>query len=101
MIFLRDLESDLYNFDAVECKCVKALFVPLNSLHSLMNDGINYMRNKMMDILRILGLRISERDKELKDFLNSSYCSVRVVGRGPVETDTKEVRQAHEFKKIP
>jgi hypothetical protein len=40
-----------------------------------------------------------EDDKKLKDLVNNSYKSVRVVGRGTVRIDPKEVAASEEFKK--
>ena len=52
-----------------------------------------------MSILRMLGLAPTESDKRLKELVSNSYNSVRVVGRGTVRIDPKEVRQTKEFKK--
>lgn len=45
-----------------------------------------------------LGFAPSERDKKLKTLVDNSYPSVRVVGRGTVKIDAKEVRKTAEFK---
>lgn len=52
-----------------------------------------------MAILRMLGLSPSEEDKKLKQLVEGSYASLRVVGRGTVKIDPKEVRETREFKK--
>lgn len=41
----------------------------------------------------------SKRDKELKELVENSYESVRVVGRGTIIIDPKEIRESSEFKK--
>lgn len=51
-----------------------------------------------MGILKALGLAPSERDEKLKDLVARSYTSVRVVGRGTVKIDPREVRLSDEFK---
>lgn len=48
---------------------------------------------------RIIGLVPTEADTRLKDLVKSSYGSVRVVGRGTVRIDPKEVRDSEEFKR--
>lgn len=52
-----------------------------------------------MAILRILGLSPSEEDIKLKELVENSYASVRVVGRGTIKIDPREVRRSIEFKK--
>lgn len=52
-----------------------------------------------MSILAALGLAPSKNDEKLKDLVTKSYSSVRVVGRGTVKIDPKEVRESQEFKK--
>ena len=52
-----------------------------------------------MTILRMLGLSPSEEDKKLKQLVENSYTSLRVVGRGTVKIDPKEVRNTEEFKR--
>lgn len=51
-----------------------------------------------MALLRMLGLSPSEQDKKLKQLVENSYASVRVVGRGTVKIDPEEVRKTEEFK---
>ena len=45
-----------------------------------------------------LGLAPSKRDLELRKLVNSSYKSLRVVGRGTIKIDAKEVRQSKEWR---
>jgi len=45
-----------------------------------------------------LGLYPSERDREIKQIVENSYKSVRVVGRGTIKIDPKEVVSTEEFK---
>lgn len=45
-----------------------------------------------------LGLHPSERDKEMKQLVENSYKSIRVVGRGTIKIDPKEVASTEEFK---
>ncbi|MDC7682169.1 hypothetical protein PQU92_02710 [Asticcacaulis sp. BYS171W] len=52
-----------------------------------------------MTLLKLVGLAPSEADKRLKELVNSSYNSVKVVGRGTVRIDPAEVRETEEFKK--
>lgn len=52
----------------------------------------------MKNIFVKLGLAPSESDKKLRDLVNNSYKSVRVVGRGTVVIDPREVVQTPEFK---
>ena len=52
-----------------------------------------------MKLLQILGLSPSEQDEKLKKLVNNSYKSVRIVGRGTVKIDPKEVRETEEFQK--
>jgi hypothetical protein len=52
-----------------------------------------------MKLLQILGLSPSEQDEKLKKLVNNSYKSVRIVGRGTVKIDPKEVRDTEEFQK--
>lgn len=52
-----------------------------------------------MTLLKLVGLAPSESDKRLKKLVESSYTSVKVVGRGTVRIDPAEVRQTEEFKK--
>lgn len=51
-----------------------------------------------MGILKALGLAPSERDKKLKELVTRSYTSLRVVGRGTVTIDPREVRLSKEFR---
>lgn len=50
-------------------------------------------------ILVSLGLAPSDSDIKLRDLVNKSYKSVRVVGRGTVVIDPAEVAATPEFKK--
>lgn len=52
-----------------------------------------------MKILRILGLTTSPEDLYLKDLVENSYQSLRVVGRGTVKIDPSEVNRTEEIKK--
>ena len=52
-----------------------------------------------MKLLQYLGLAPSEQDKKLKKLVNESYDSLRVVGRGTVKIDPREVSQTPEFKR--
>jgi len=61
------------------------------------NTTIHYLEANMA-ILQMLGLSPSEEDKKLKRLVENSYASVRVVGRGTVKIDPKEVRTTQEFK---
>jgi len=49
--------------------------------------------------LEMMGLAPSEADERLKKLVNSSYQSIRVVGRGTVRIDPEEVRNTEEFKR--
>lgn len=49
-------------------------------------------------ILVSLGLAPSEHDIKLRELVNKSYKSVRVVGRGTVMIDPAEVAATPEFK---
>lgn len=46
-----------------------------------------------------LGLAPSDRDLELKKLIDNSYNSIRVVGRGTIKIDPKEVSSTESFKK--
>lgn len=52
-----------------------------------------------MGFLSRLGLAPNENDERLKKLISQSYQSVRVVGRGTVQIDPKEVSQSKEFKR--
>jgi hypothetical protein len=52
-----------------------------------------------MTFLRILGFGSRDNDKQLKALVAKSRYNARVVGRGTVKIDAKEVRQSEEFKK--
>ena len=41
----------------------------------------------------------SPKDQQLKRLVQSTYQSVRVVGRGTIRIDPREVRQSPEFQK--
>lgn len=49
-------------------------------------------------LLRLLGLAPSARDREIAQLVKNSYKSVRVVGRGTIKIDAKEVRDSPEFQ---
>lgn len=51
-----------------------------------------------MSILEKLGLKPTKEDKKIKDLVDNSYNSLRVVGRGTIRIDPKEVRNTKEFK---
>lgn len=51
-----------------------------------------------MSFLVKLGFAPSERDKKLKQLVDGSYHSVRVVGRGTVKIDPAEVRGKAAFR---
>lgn len=51
-----------------------------------------------MGFLKALGLAPSENDRKLKELVSRSYASVKVVGRGTVTIDPREVRESEEFK---
>ena len=50
-------------------------------------------------ILKFLGLAPTEDDKRLQELVQNTYKSVRVIGRGTVRIDPKEVRESAEFQK--
>ena len=52
----------------------------------------------MKTLLRLLGLAPSARDREIAQLVRNSYKSVRVVGRGTIKIDAKEVRDSPEFQ---
>lgn len=52
-----------------------------------------------MGFFRFLGLAPSKNDERLKELVSKSYRSVRVVGRGTIRIDPKEVGQSEEFKR--
>lgn len=76
----------------------EALSIYLRRLDWKDGYGVCQMEANMA-ILRMLGLSPSEEDKKLKQLVENSYTSVRVVGRGTVKIDPKEVRTTQEFKK--
>lgn len=51
-----------------------------------------------MNILKKLGLYPSESDKKLKNLIDNTYKTVRVVGRGTITIDPSEVTNSSEFK---
>ena len=51
----------------------------------------------MKKILAMCGLAPSQDDMRLRDLVNNSYRSVRVVGRGTVMIDPAEVTASPEF----
>lgn len=63
-------------------------------------------------VLELLGLKLSEKQQQMKALVNNSYNTVRVVGRGTVKIDAAEVIKSQGyidackkveqlFKKIP
>ena len=56
------------------------------------------MRNMAIYMLQQLGLAPTDRDKRLRKLLSKSYRSTRVVGRGTVKTDAREVQDSPEFR---
>ena len=53
----------------------------------------------MKTLLRLLGLAPSARDREIAQLVRNSYKSVRVVGRGTIKIDAKEVFDSPEFQR--
>ena len=51
-----------------------------------------------MSFLSMLGLAPNEEDKRLKKLIQDSYKEVKVVGRGTIRIDPKEVSSSDEFK---
>ncbi|HRB97380.1 MAG TPA: hypothetical protein PKY67_06680 [Nitrosomonas sp.] len=51
-----------------------------------------------MSFLSMLGLAPNEEDKRLKKLVQDSYKEVKVVGRGTIRIDPKEVSSSDEFK---
>ena len=51
-----------------------------------------------MSLLTWLGFAPSEQDQKLKQLVDNTYDSVRVVGRGTVKIDPKEVSSTEAFK---
>ena len=51
-----------------------------------------------MKLLELFGLSPSEQDQKLKQLVDNSYDSVRVVGRGTVKIDPEEVGNTREFQ---
>lgn len=51
-----------------------------------------------MKLLKLFGLLPSDQDKKLKRLVDSSYTSVRIVGRGTVKIDPEEVGNSREFQ---
>jgi hypothetical protein len=54
---------------------------------------------KVFNWKKMLGLAPDKDDERLKELVNKSYKSVKVVGRGTIRIDPKEVRETEEFKK--
>jgi hypothetical protein len=52
----------------------------------------------MRKLLEHLGLMPTARDLALRELVNHSYASVRVVGRGTIKIDPTEVRRSPEFQ---
>lgn len=50
------------------------------------------------EFLQHIGLYPTEQDLEIRNMVQNSYKSLRVVGRGTVKIDPGEVRQSDEFK---
>lgn len=53
----------------------------------------------MNPLLRLLGLAPTQRDREIAQLVKNSYKSVRVVGRGTIKIDAKEVFDSPEFQR--
>lgn len=51
-----------------------------------------------MSFLSMLGLAPNEDDKRLRELVQGSYKKVKVVGRGTIRIDPKEVSSSKEFK---
>lgn len=51
-----------------------------------------------MKLLKLFGMLRSEQDKHLKQLVDNSYSSVRVVGRGTVKIDSEEVTKHRNFQ---
>lgn len=51
-----------------------------------------------MSFLSMLGLAPNEEDKRLKELVEGSYKRVKVVGRGTIRIDPREVSSSKEFK---
>lgn len=51
-----------------------------------------------MSWLKFFGLSRTEQDEKLKQLVDNSYDSVRVVGRGTVKIDPQEVGNSEAFK---
>lgn len=51
-----------------------------------------------MSFLSMLGLAPNEEDKRLRKLVQGSYTKVRVVGRGTIRIDPREVSNSVEFK---
>lgn len=67
-------------------------------MHCPVGLGYSISEGYFMGLRSMLGLSLSEEDRALKALVDSSYSSVRVVGRGTVRIDPREVRQSEEFK---
>lgn len=52
----------------------------------------------MKTLFRLLGLAPSARDGEIAQLVKNSFKSVRVVGRGTIKIDAKEVFDSPEFQ---
>ena len=52
----------------------------------------------MNTLLRLLGLAPTQRDREIAQLVKNSFKSVRVVGRGTIKIDAKEVFDSPEFQ---
>lgn len=52
----------------------------------------------MKTLLSLLGLAPTQRDREIAQLVNNSFKSVRVVGRGTIKIDAKEVFDSPEFQ---
>ena len=53
----------------------------------------------MNPLLRLLGLAPTQRDREIAQLVKNSFKSVRVVGRGTIKIDAKEVFDSPEFQR--
>lgn len=52
----------------------------------------------MNKLLILLGLAMTEKERKMKEMVDKSYESLRVVGRGTVKIDSSEVRNSKDFQ---
>lgn len=52
----------------------------------------------MSMVLELLGLKLSEKQQDIKNLVEKSYKTVRVVGRGTVKIDESEVVKSKGFR---